>query len=96
MTRWRLGIALVLFLVVLWPLSQPLGTLLAEPRAWRAWNEGGRLLALAGNSLLLVAGTLTLCLPLGVVLALLLYRTDLPLRRLLRFRATPVPSSGSF
>ena len=47
--------------------------------------DSDRLLALAKNTLLLLVGTLALSLPLGVLGAALLYRTDLPLRRLLRF-----------
>jgi iron(III) transport system permease protein len=44
-----------------------------------------RPLALAGNTLLLVAGTLALALPAGVALAVLLFRTDLPFSRGFRF-----------
>ncbi len=43
-----------------------------------------RLAHLAGNTLLLVGGTLALALPLGTAAAVLLFRTDLPLRRGLR------------
>src|SRR5262249_49647590 len=39
----------------------------------------------AGNTLGLLAGTLALSLPAGIAGAVLLYRTDLPLRGLLRF-----------
>src|SRR5205823_10900956 len=50
--------------------------------------------ALAGNTLGLMLGTLMLALPAGTVLAILLYRTDLPIRRFfwyLTFLALFVP-----
>src|SRR5438132_11989231 len=53
--------------------------------AWAAWSESGRILSLAATTLKLVAGTLAVVLPLGTVGAVLLYRTDLPLRGLFRF-----------
>jgi iron(III) transport system permease protein len=75
----------LLLLVVGVPLAQPLLDLAGRPAAWREWAEGSRLLALAANTALLVAGTLALALPAGVAGAVLLYRTDLPLRGLFRF-----------
>jgi iron(III) transport system permease protein len=83
-TKWRLAVAAVLAALVAAPLCLPAGQLLTEPDAWRAWSDGPRLLSLAGNTLLLVCGTLALCLPAGVAGAVLLYRTDQPLRRTLR------------
>jgi len=85
MLRWRLTLGLLLLVVVGLPLAVPLAGLLAEPLAWRSWAEAGRLLTLARNTSLLVAGTLLLALPLGTLLAWLLYRTNLPGQRLLRF-----------
>jgi iron(III) transport system permease protein len=84
MARWRLAVALALGLLVALPLAVPLLQLLAAPAAWRAWAEAGRPLALARTTALLVGGTLALALPAGVAAAVLLYRTDLPLRRGLR------------
>ena len=84
MARWRLAVAVALALLVALPLAVPLAQLLAAPAAWQAWAEAGRPLGLARNTALLVAGTLALSLPAGVVGAVLLYRTDLPLRRWLR------------
>jgi iron(III) transport system permease protein len=66
------------------PLGLSAGQLLFDPDALGALLDGPRLLFLGRNSLLLVAGTLALCLPAGVVTAVLLYRTDLPFRRALR------------
>jgi iron(III) transport system permease protein len=84
--RWRVGIALVLLAVLGVPLAAPLGRLLADPGGWRAWTaDTGRLLLLGRNTGLLVAGTLCLCLPVGVLGAVLLERTDLPLAGLLRW-----------
>jgi iron(III) transport system permease protein len=85
MFRWRLALALTLAVLVAVPLAVPVAKLLADPAAWESWNEAGRLLALLRNTLLLVAGTLALALPAGVAAAVLLYRTDLPGRRVLRF-----------
>jgi iron(III) transport system permease protein len=82
-TRWRIGIGLVL-LALFGPLLLLPLALVADPDAWGVWAEGDRLLALAGNTALLVGGVLLLALPLGTAAAVLLYRTDLPLRRALR------------
>lgn len=82
MTVWRWGLALALTLGVGVPLLPPfLG--LADPAAWKpAAGEADRLLTLTGNTLLLVVGTLSLALPVGVSLAMLLFRTRVPGRRL--------------
>jgi iron(III) transport system permease protein len=48
------------------------------------WSELGRLASLGGNTALLVLGTLAVAMPLGVAAAVLLYRTDLPGRDVLR------------
>ncbi len=85
MTRWRLMIASILLAVLAVPLAAPVGQLLSDPTAWRSWTEAPRLLTLARNTFFLVAGTLALALPLGIAGAVLLYRTDLPLRRFWRF-----------
>jgi iron(III) transport system permease protein len=61
--------------------------LMGRPGGWRAWQEGDRFLQLAGNTARLTAGTLALALPAGIVGAVLLYRTNLPLRGLFRFLA---------
>jgi iron(III) transport system permease protein len=67
------------------PLAMPFVAVGRVPSAWTALEETNRLALLARNTLLLVAGTLALATPPGVVAAVLLYRTDLPLRRVLRF-----------
>src|SRR4051812_23783401 len=84
MSRWRVGVGLLLVAGFGVPLLLPLLDLLLRPAAWAAWNEGPPLLGLARNSLALTAGTLLLALPAGVLLAILLFRTDLPAQRLLR------------
>jgi iron(III) transport system permease protein len=86
-TWWRRLVGAVLLLAIGAPLAVPFADLLAHPAAWRAWSEADRLLLLARNTFLLVAGSLALALPAGVAGAVLLYRTDLPLRRSLRFLA---------
>jgi iron(III) transport system permease protein len=80
MFRWRTLIACVLVVIYL-PLAWPLVRLVREPSAWASFADSSRLLALAGNSLALTVGTLLLCVPAGVFLAVLLARTDLPGRR---------------
>ncbi len=85
MALWRAGVGLILVLALGTPLLLPLLDLLFTPEAWLAWKEGSRLLDLATNSVLLVAGVLLLTLPPGVALSFLLYRTDLPGRKTLRF-----------
>lgn len=85
MTRWRLAIAVFLLLLIVLPSALPFIDLFSHAHAWRAWAEADRFAALARNTLLLVAGTLALALPLGIGAAVLLYRTDLPCRGTLRF-----------
>jgi iron(III) transport system permease protein len=84
-TRWRLAVVLALLLVVGVPLAQPLLDLASRPGAWETWAEADRLGPLAWNTILLAAGTLALALPAGALGAVVLYRTDLPLRRLFHF-----------
>src|SRR5581483_6759689 len=84
---WRLVVLALLVVLIGLPLVAPFRDALAYPGAWHVWDETGRLLGLARNTILLVAGTLALALPAGVVGALLLYRTDLPFRGLFRFVA---------
>src|SRR5262245_24621446 len=75
MTRWRLGALAALLLLVGAPLALPFLEL---------FHGIDRELRLAGNTVLLVGGTVLLSLPAGTALAMLLYRTDLPLRTALR------------
>src|SRR4051794_29337612 len=74
-TRWRVTALVLLACVLGAPLAVPGLELL---------RGAGRLLLLLGNTLLLVAGTVAVALPLGTAAAVLLYRTDLPGRRALR------------
>ncbi len=85
MTGWRVTLLALLVLLIGLPLFRPFHDALASPGAWHIWVEGGRLFGLARNTLLLVAGTLALALPAGIVGAILLYRTDLPFRGVFRF-----------
>jgi iron(III) transport system permease protein len=84
MTWWRLAVGLLLIATVALPAAMPFVALATQAEGWQAWAESSRLLGLAGNTATLVLGTLALALPLGIVAAVLLYRTDLPLRRFLR------------
>jgi iron(III) transport system permease protein len=85
MTLRRLAAALVLALVAGVPLAEPFVELVKRPERFAAWADAPRLLDLAENTFLLVAGTLAVALPAGTAAAVLLFRTDLPLRRLLLF-----------
>lgn len=74
----------VLMLSIGLPLAMPALDLARYMHGWSAWDEYPRLIELASNTLLLMAGTLALAMPFGVAGAVLLYRTDLPLRGFLR------------
>lgn len=85
MTGWRLATGWVLIFFLGVPLAWPFLDLFRQGQLAWTGHDLDRLLALAGNTLFLVAGTLGLALPLGVVLAIFLFRTDLPLRSFFRF-----------
>jgi iron(III) transport system permease protein len=87
MTRWRWALAALLSAFLAVPLAAPLEPLVSDPSAWNVWSDAPRLLALARNTCLLLVGTLSLAMPVGVAAAVLLYRTDLPGRYLWRFMA---------
>jgi iron(III) transport system permease protein len=84
MTAWRLLAALLLAGMVGVPVTLPFLELSRSPSAWHVWQDWPRLASPAGNTLALVACTLVMVLPVGVLGAILLYRTDLPCRRALR------------
>jgi iron(III) transport system permease protein len=84
MIRWRIGAMVLLAAVVGWPLVLPLVDLAGRPAAWSAWGDAGRILSLANTTAELVFGVLLVDLPLGTLLAVLLYRSDLPGRAALR------------
>src|SRR5829696_3053743 len=65
------------------PLALPLLEL-TSPAAWAAWTEADRIAELVSATAGLCALTLVFAFPLGVGLAILLYRTDLPARVALR------------
>ncbi len=80
----RILTALVLFGMVGLPLFLPFLEAGRRPDAWQAWRDTERALLLGRNTILLIAGTWLRVLPVGTLLAFLLYRTDLPLARLWR------------
>lgn len=84
MLRSRLLAAVVLLIVVGLPLGVPLVEFALVLDGWRAWADWGRLTVLLFQTAELVGLTLLFTLPLGAVLAVLLFRTDLPGRRWLR------------
>jgi len=67
------------------PLAMPFVELAGQPDAWQVWSDRSRLLDLAWNTAFLVGGTVACTVPIGAAAAVLLYRTDLPGRGLLRF-----------
>src|SRR5215469_7233238 len=85
MTLRRLAAVAVLILLAGVPLGEPFLDLLQRPERFEAWVDTARLISLATNTFFLIAGTLALAMPLGLVAAILLFRTNLPLRRLLLF-----------
>lgn len=76
MTSWRVCALVGLLFLVGVPLALPFFEFAPYPP---------RSFFLLLNTLLLVVGTVIIALPLGIVMAVLLYRTDLPFRGLLRF-----------
>ena len=82
MTR-RVLLAVLVLGVPAMPLV-PLVYRLPSRAAWSPWLEADRLAELAATTLGLVGLTLLFALPVGIGLAILLYRTDVPGRRNLR------------
>jgi len=80
MTLRRLIAGILLVLAAGVPLAEPFTDLLLRPERFEAWTDAPRLLSLAETTALLVAGTLAVALPAGIAGAILLFRTDLPLR----------------
>lgn len=72
------SLALLLLAPIALPVLTPLASLVASPESWSAWAETGRLLSLAENTFRLTFGTLAVTLPAGVLIATLLYRSNLP------------------
>ncbi|HEV8062342.1 MAG TPA: hypothetical protein VGP68_20860 [Gemmataceae bacterium] len=85
MGRWRLACGAILFFFLGIPALLPLGQLCLHPKAWLAWSEYDRLLFLAVESSSLALGAIALALPFGVLCALLLERTRLPMKGFFRF-----------
>src|SRR5947209_7604222 len=85
MRSWRLSILLILLFLVAWPLAMPIAAISRYPSALQVLLDGDRLLVLARNTTLLVIGALIIAWPLGILLAILLYRTNLPFKGLLRW-----------
>src|SRR5437773_8282693 len=81
---WRFGMTVLLAAILGVPLALPLADLATDPVGWSAWRDATRQLALARTTVQLVGCVLILSLPVGTLLAVLLYRTDLPGRTALR------------
>jgi len=81
-TGFRVGAAAAALLLVGLPLALPVVFSLTEPDSWRAWREGDRLVALLDTTARLAGLVWLLAVPLGGVLGFLLFRSDVPLRRL--------------
>src|SRR5262245_36627535 len=80
MIGWRVGIGAGLIFLIVLPLLFPFFE--SPPRNWLVPDPADlpRLGSLLLNSLILVAGVLALALPIGVALAVLLFRTNFPIR----------------
>jgi ABC-type Fe3+ transport system permease subunit len=78
MLGWRLAVAVVVIALIGGPLVLPFVDLAGEPAAWAALKDWPRLVELARTTAQLVAAVLAVDLPLGTILAVLLYRSDLP------------------
>lgn len=85
MTKWRWAMAAVLFLCLGVPFAWPFLEVVRQGEVYWTNQDLERLLTLSGNTLLLVAGTLAVALPVGIALAFLLYRTNLPGRSFFQF-----------
>jgi iron(III) transport system permease protein len=84
-TRWRLGVACLLLALIALPVGVPIARLVATPDAWSTWREAPRLLGLVENTLKLVVAVVAVAVPLGVLVAVILVRTDVPFRGFFRF-----------
>jgi iron(III) transport system permease protein len=83
MTRWHLGAGAVLLLLVAPPIVLAASGLTAG-QVWSTWRDADRLGILAGSSLLLAGLTVLVALPAGTMLAVFLFKSDLPGRAFLR------------
>jgi iron(III) transport system permease protein len=83
MTAWRVAVALVLTALFGLPLAQPF-LRLYDADAWQ-WTGAdlARIASLAVNTSLLVGATCLIAVPAGTLLAVLLFRTAMPGRRVL-------------
>lgn len=85
LNRWRWAVGAAVVLIVGVPLAMPFLGLFSSTAGWKVWADVARIKYLAENTLKLAAGTLALSLPTGTVIAILLFRTDLPGRRFFQF-----------
>jgi iron(III) transport system permease protein len=97
---WRVLLVVILAVVLGAPLASPLVTAASDFAARETWSERGRLAVLLGNTVLLLGGMLAIAMPAGILGAVILYRTDLPARKTLRFvnllgMFTPLPLFAS-
>lgn len=76
--RWKIGVGTALLALVGLPLMMPFLDLIIQPGAWLAWTEASRLASVCQNTFWLVLGALAITVPAGILLAGLLYRSDLP------------------
>jgi iron(III) transport system permease protein len=81
---WPVAVAILTLAVVGVPLALPFVGLAVTPDGWAGLRDVPRLLVLLRNTLALAVGVVVVALPLGLVLAVLLYRSDLPGRHVLR------------
>jgi iron(III) transport system permease protein len=83
LTPWRWAAALGLLLIVGAPLLLPLAQLAIHGSGVWTADDWLRLVGLFRQTFLLVSGTLALALPIGIALAIFLFRTEFPGRQFL-------------
>jgi iron(III) transport system permease protein len=99
-TGIRLVASAVLVIVVGIPVILPWIDLARTPRAWSVWSEHSRLASLLEATVLLVAGTIAIALPIGIWLAVVVFRSTWRWHRLARWALAlclfiPVPLTTS-
>ena len=84
MTRWRIIVGLLGLLLAGFPLAALVPEMWAGITSPSLWHESQRMGQLTRNSLALSGAVLAIAMPLGVAGAVLIFRTDLPGRSVLR------------
>lgn len=87
MTRWRIIVGLFGLVLAGLPLAALVPEIWSGIASPSLWHESERMWQLARTSLVLTGAVLAIAMPLGIIGAILVFRTDLPGRSLWRFLA---------